>query len=170
MSEKLQAYFLEPKTPRQNQYEALRAYALEGLSAKEAGDRFGLAETTIFALAHRIKAGKLDFFPKPSKGPTDRRVLPYIRDMILELRNGELSATDIVESLMQEDIKLSERTVERVLKDAGLGKLRRRTNLRRGVTKKTRCFPHRPGTLISKISDPSTNHAKSPESSFSCLI
>jgi len=136
MSEKLQAYFLEPKTPRQNQYEALRAYALEDLSAKEVGERFGLAETTIFALANRIKAGKLEFFPKPSRGPTDRRVPPYIRDRILEFRNGELSAADIVESLMREKIKLSERTVERVLKDAGFGKLRRRTNLRRGVTKK----------------------------------
>ncbi|MCP4098394.1 MAG: transposase [Planctomycetaceae bacterium] len=136
MSEKLQAYFLEPKTPRQNQYEALRAYALGGLSAKEAGERFGLAETTIYALAHQIKTGKLEFFPKPAKGPKDRRVSRYVRDMILEFRNRELSTTDIVDRLMREDIKLGESTVERILKDAGLGKLRRRTNLRRRVTKK----------------------------------
>ena len=73
---------------------------MEGLSAKETGERFGLAETTIFALAHRVQTGKIEFFPKPSKGPTDRRVPPYIRDMILELRNEELSAADIVEKLM----------------------------------------------------------------------
>ncbi len=89
MSEKLQAYFLEPKTAGQNQYEALRAYALGGLSAKEAGERFGFAETTIYALSHQIKTGKLEFFPKPVKGPKDRRVPGYVRDMIFELRNRE---------------------------------------------------------------------------------
>ena len=136
MSEKSEAYFLEPKTARQNQYEALRAYALGGLSAKEAGEHFGLAETTIYALAHQIKTGKLEFFPKPAKGPKDRRVPRYVRDMILEFRNRELSATDIVDRLMREGIKLGESTVERILKDAGIGKLKRRTNLRRGVTKK----------------------------------
>ncbi|MCP4155869.1 MAG: hypothetical protein GY757_49550 [bacterium] len=126
MSEKLQAYFHEPKTPRQNQYEALRAYALEGLSAREAGERFGLAETTIYALAHQLQTGKLEFFPKPAKGPKDRRVPPYVRDMILEFRNRELSTTDIVDRLMREDIKLGGSTVERIFRTPDLGQKRTR--------------------------------------------
>ena len=136
MRQKLQAYFIEPKTPRQKQYEALRAYALEGLSAKEAGERFGLAENTIYSLAHNLKARKIEFFPDLIKGPKDRRIPPYVRDMILEFRKHNLSTADIVEKLTQENVALGESTVERILKDAGLGKLKRRTRLERGVTKR----------------------------------
>jgi DNA-directed RNA polymerase specialized sigma24 family protein len=34
-------FFAEPATPRQRQYEALRAFYLEGLTSTQAAERFG---------------------------------------------------------------------------------------------------------------------------------
>ncbi len=154
MEEQLQSYFLEPKTPRQKQYEALRAYTLEGLSAREAGERFGLAENTIYTLAHNLKARKIDFFPNLVTGPKNRRVTLYIRDMIIDLRKQNLSTSDIVEKLKQEKIIIGESTVERILKDAGFGKLKRRTKRQRGVTKKNILLSTPSQTLGFEIIEP----------------
>ncbi|MEW6238980.1 MAG: transposase [Candidatus Omnitrophota bacterium] len=113
----------------------MRAYALEGLSAAEAAQRFGFKEKSLYALAHDLRAGKLNFFPPPSPCPKDRHVTPYVRDQIGEWRKSHLSVDDIVERLRQENLELSPSTVERILKDSGFGKLARRTAAQRGRTK-----------------------------------
>ncbi len=137
MHEDIQAFFLKPKTPRQRQYEALRAYVLEGLSAREAGNRFGFSEATIHTLAHYLRTRKLDLFPEPATGPKDRRATPYVRQAACELRRRQnLSTTEIAERLRDQKIVISPSTVERILKDAGLGKLKRRTLSQRGLTTK----------------------------------
>jgi len=59
----LDAFFLTPQTAKQRQYEALRAYVLEGLSAKAAAERFGFTEATLYTLAHRLRCGQLELFP-----------------------------------------------------------------------------------------------------------
>ncbi len=58
MRDDLKAFFLEPKTAKQRQYEALRAYVLEGMTARQAGLRFGFTETSIYALAHDLSDDK----------------------------------------------------------------------------------------------------------------
>jgi len=136
MRDDLQAFFLEPKTPRQRQYEALRAYVLEGINAKEVGLRFGFTETSIYALAHDLRIQKLDLFPKAIMGPKDRRVTPYVRHIIYELRKENFSTTDIIRRLRGQNVTISESTVERILKEAGFGKLQRRTASQRGVSTK----------------------------------
>jgi len=92
-------------------------------------------------LAHDLRAGKLDLFPKPTTGPKDRRATPYVRQKVCELRKQSLSVTDIVRRLRREHIVLSPSTVERILKDAGFGKLHRRTAAQRGVSKKNTTLP-----------------------------
>lgn len=136
MTDHLKTYFLKPQNSKHKQYEALRSYALEGLSAKESGDLFGFSENTIYTLANQLKSGKLDFFPKLPKGPKGRRVHQNIQDIIIELRQQELSTADIVAKLKEQNVPLGESTVERILKDAGFTKLKRRTRFQRGVTKK----------------------------------
>ena len=42
MHEDVKSFFLAPKTPKQRQYEALRAYVIEELTAQVAAARFGL--------------------------------------------------------------------------------------------------------------------------------
>ena len=41
MHEDLQLFFSSPQVPAQRQYEALCAYAMEGLSARQAAERYG---------------------------------------------------------------------------------------------------------------------------------
>jgi transposase len=137
MQDDLKSFFLDPKTPRQRQYEALRAYVLEQEPAKQAARRFGFTETSLYALAHDLRTGRLDLFPTPAVGPRDRRATPYIRDLICQLRKNNLSVADVAQRLADENIaRLSHSTVERILKDAGFGKLARRTAARRGRTSK----------------------------------
>ena len=143
MRDDLKAFFLNPKTPRQRQYEALRAYVLEQASARESAARFGFTEKSLYGLAHDLRTGKLDLFPKPVIGPKDRRATPYIRDAICAMRKNDLSVADIAERLADENAaRLSHSTVERILKDAGFGKLARRAAAKRGMSKKNTILAH----------------------------
>jgi transposase len=135
MRDDIKGFFLAPKTAKHRQYEALRAYVVEGVSAQEAAERFGFTQKSLYDLAHSLRAGELDFFPKRVTGPKDRRITPYVRENICELRKGRLSVKDIVERLAAQQIQLSHSTVERILNDAGFGKLSRRTRLERGLSK-----------------------------------
>lgn len=141
MHEDLQSVFLVPRSPKHRQYEALRAYVLEEVPAKVVAERFGFTEKSLYALAHELRAGNLEFFSKRTTGPRDRRVTPYVREKICELRKQELSATDIVRRLAEEGISLSASTVERIVKDAGFGRLRRRTAAERGLSKSNTALP-----------------------------
>jgi transposase len=136
MRDDLKSFFLTPQNPKHRQYEALRAYVLEEAPAREVARRFGFTENSLYALAHDLRSGKLDLFPKRSTGPKNRQVTPYICEKIVEFRKNNLSVSDIVELLSHDTIELSSSTVERILKDAGFGKLSRRTTAQRGRTKK----------------------------------
>ena len=136
MHDDLKSFFLTPRSPKQRQYEALRAYVIEERPAAEVAQRFGFTEKSLYALAHGLRSGQLDLFPKRATGPKDRRVTPYLRDKICGWRKSHLSVEDIVERLRQETFEVSPSTVERILKDAGFGKLSRRTTAQRGRTKK----------------------------------
>ena len=141
MQDDLKAFFLQPKSANQRQYEALRAYVLEGASAEDAAERFGFTQKSLYALAHDLRSGELDLFPKRVRGPRDRRATRYVREIICDLRKENLSANDIVKRLDVQGIQLSPSTVERVLKDAGFGKLLRRTAFERGLSKKQTSLP-----------------------------
>lgn len=149
MYDDLKAFFLNPNNPKRRQYEALRAYVLDGIPAKEAADRFGFTEKSLFALAHDLRNGKLDFFPRRKTGPNDRRLTPHIRNLICELRKQNLSVADIVGHLRREGVETSPSTVERVLKEAGQGAQRRQYLLcpgrrnKRAPVRQCRCAAQR---------------------------
>lgn len=147
MRDDLKSFFLFPRSARQRQYEALRSYVMDELPAKQVAADFGFTESSLFALAHDLRTGKLDFFPEQKTGPRDRRVTPHVRDMICNLRKQDLSATDIARRLHEEEIDLSISTVERVLKDAGFGKLHRRTTAQRGLSKQNTLLSQPAGKL-----------------------
>ena len=48
-------FFLEPSSPRQRQYEALRAVFVEGFSPKEAAARFGYSYDAFRQLVHEFR-------------------------------------------------------------------------------------------------------------------
>jgi hypothetical protein len=142
MREDLKSFFLSPKSPKQRQYEALRAYVIEEVPASEAAGRFGFTTKSLYALTHDLRVGKLDIFPKRIKGPKQRRTTSYVRNLIVELRKRHLSAADIKKRLEDENIVLGERTVERILEDSGSEKLKRRNAAQRGLSKKNTVLPH----------------------------
>ena len=71
-------FFAEPATPRQRQYEALRAYFVERLASAEAARRFGYSPGAFRVLCHTFRRGELpDFFTTAHPGPANspRRAL-----------------------------------------------------------------------------------------------
>ena len=53
--DEVQAFFEKPNYPLQRQYEALRAYYYEGLSAQEVAKRYGYSENSIYCFANSFK-------------------------------------------------------------------------------------------------------------------
>ncbi len=141
MRDDLKSFFLMPKTSKQRQYEALRRYVIDEIPANQAAERFGFTEKSLYSLAHDLRSGKLNIFPEPATGPKDRRVTPYIRQKVCDLRKQDLSVDDIVKQLKDEEVILSFSTVERIVKDAGFGKLSRRKAVQRGLSKKNSTLP-----------------------------
>jgi len=142
-------YFSNPSTPDHKKYEVLRALYYEKLSPKEVTDKFGYTNYTIQAIIRDFRQGKLTFFPPKKPGPKDRTISEEAKTKIISLRKQNLSAEDISNQLLLEDIKISLRTVERILEDEGFSKLPRRTNKQRRLTKKKTIIPERSHQLVS---------------------
>jgi transposase len=139
----LDDYFKKPASPRQKQYEAIRAIAIDGESIEDAAKRYGYKTGTVYSMLRDAKAGKIELFPAVKKGPQQKRTDPDMRDKIIEYRKMRLSTPDIQDRLAEDTIKISSRTVERILKDTGYGKLKRRTNKELGITLKNNIIPDR---------------------------
>ncbi|MCP3925817.1 MAG: transposase [Desulfobacterales bacterium] len=139
----LDDYFKKPASPRQKQYEAIRAISIDGESIEDVAKRYGYKAGTVYSLLRDAKAGKIELFPAVKKGPQQKRTDPDVRAKIIEYRKMRLSTPDIQNRLVEDTIKISSRTVERILKDTGYGKLKRRTNKELGITLKNNIIPDR---------------------------
>jgi transposase len=136
-------YFINPPSQRQKQYEVVRAIILENQSADTVAKKFGYKINTIYSLVRDFKAGKIELFPTVHKGPTQRRTPLDHQNKIVTYREEGLSVPDIYRRLVDEKINLSERTVGRIIEDAGFPKLKRRTNKELGKTAKNKIMPAR---------------------------
>ncbi len=140
-------YFSSPVSWRQKQYEAVRAIIMEKKSVEETARSYGYKSSTVYSLLRDAKAGKTELFPVVRKGPQGKRTSYEVQDKIIIYRRQGLSTPDIQSCLKEEDIKITARTVERILKDAGFRKLRRRTNRELGKTVKNKSIAERAGHL-----------------------
>ena len=140
----LMQFFTNPQTTRQKQYEAVRALVVEKMSVEQVCKKFNYKVNTVYALIRDAKGGKIALFPEVKKGPAERRTSPKIQEKIILLRKrNNLSSPDIRRGLSEQGIKISTRTIERILKDAGFGKLKRRTYKELGISKKNKIIPLR---------------------------
>lgn len=131
----LSDYFLEPKTPAQRQYEAVRAIVMDNMTAEEAAAKFNYSANTLYSLMRDARAGKIELFPAaPKRGPKQRRTPDYLRELVVSHRKTGLSCADIATKITAEGYKISVRTVENILADAKLPRLPRRTQAERGMT------------------------------------
>lgn len=136
-------FFRHPASDGQRQYEVLRASFLERLSAPIVAQRFQLTPGNVRVLRHRFKKGLLTFSFRSSDVPGARRGTPDdVRSRIVEMRREHgISAGQIAEILDNEEVELSVRTVERILREAGLPRLPRRTQLAIGRTRSHTTVP-----------------------------
>lgn len=120
-------YFLQPKNPTHRQYEALRAFFVEGLSSSEAASRFGYTTTSFRVLCRRFRQNPdRDFFIAPKKGPQQGRKTEQTRETIIALRKQNLSIYDIAKALKKEGHSLTPVMVSIILKQEGFARLPRR--------------------------------------------
>jgi len=132
-------HFLRPSNSSHRQYEALRAYFVEGATARQAAGRFGYSTGSFRGLVHQFrKHPKRTFFVPSTKGPHSTRREDKLRQQIITLRKQNLSIYDISEALAKEDRVLSPVTVSNILQEEGFARLpRRRDEERRPGTRPT---------------------------------
>jgi len=120
-------FFLEPKNATHRQYEALRAYFVEGVTSKEAARRFGYTEGSFRVLVHQFRQDPdREFFLPPSKGPHMAPKRDKVRHHVIALRKQNLSIYDISDVLATKGHKMSPVAVSYILKEEGFARLPRR--------------------------------------------
>jgi hypothetical protein len=119
--------FLEPSNSTHRQYEALRAYFVEGLPSAEAARRFGYSPGSFRVLCHEFrKDSKRAFFLPPAKGSHHAPKANRVRAHIIALRKRNLSIYDISRALGSEGHPISPVAVSLILKEEGFSRLPRR--------------------------------------------
>jgi len=124
----MQRRFLEPANATHRQYEALRAYFVEGLSSHQAARRFGYSPGSFRVLCHQFRQNpQRPFFLPSGKGrqPTPKKK-DKTREQIIALRKQNLSIYDIHCSLKQLGLPRSPTAIAKMLKEEGFARLPRR--------------------------------------------
>jgi len=107
-------FFVNPGTPQQKAYEALRAAYVDKILREEVAKRFGFSVNTLNVLISRFKRGDLEFFVKKKPGPKKRRLKDSVKDQIISLRKKNFTCEEIYEEIGGE---FSLRTVQRIVKE-----------------------------------------------------
>lgn len=125
-------FFDNPNYPLHKQYEALRAYFYEKLSAHEIAERFGYTENSLYCFASAFK--QLDtkqlekrFFAPLTVGRPSRKYGNNIDQLIVALRKKYLSVPDIKAILDTQKQDISETYIYKLLNREGFARLPRRS-------------------------------------------
>jgi len=141
----IRRFFLEPHTPKQRQYEALRAYFVEGLPSQKVAMAFGYSVSAFHVLCHHFRRDPDPvFFVTPRRGPRSQPKKSAARDLIVQLRKRNYSVYEISESLKEQKRPLSPTAVREVLKAEGFAALPRRLDEER---------PDRPRPTVEPVAD-----------------
>ena len=133
---KLAAHFLTPCNATHRQYEALRAYFVDGLPSAEAARRFGYTPGAFRVLCHEFRQNpKRSFFLSPAKGPPRRPPKgERVRARVIALRKQNLSIYDISQALENAGHRLSPAAIAQMLSEEGFARLPRRGDEERPAT------------------------------------
>jgi hypothetical protein len=119
--------FLEPTNPTHRQYEALRAFFVEGLPSAVAASGFGYSPGSFRILCHQFRQNpQRAFFLAPRKGPQVAPKRDPVRSEVIALRKQNLSIYDIQRSLADKGNRLSTVSIDKILKEEGFTRLPRR--------------------------------------------
>ncbi len=137
--------FLEPSNSTHRQYEALRAFFVEGLPSAEAARRFGYTPGSFRVLVHQFRSGPhRDFFHSPARDGRAPGKQKRLRQQVVALRKQNLSVHDISRALARDGEALSPAAIATILKEEGFAKLPRRRDDER---------PDRPGPVAADVAD-----------------
>ena len=129
-----QRFFREPELPRQRQYEALRAYFLEGKPSGVVAEEFGYTRGSFRVLCHHFRRDPAPhFFIAPVPGPRNQPKKSRARQMIVQMRKQNHSVYEISEALKERGTALSPTAVREVLKEEGFAPLPRRLDEERCI-------------------------------------
>jgi len=141
----LRRFFLEPRLPKHRQYEALRAYLVEGRPAPEVARCFGYSLNSFHVLCHHFRReSQPAFFLSPRHGPQTQPKKSAARDLIVQLRKQNHSVYEISQALKERRCPLSPTGVREVLKAEGFAALPRRLDEER---------PQQPHPTVEPIAD-----------------
>jgi len=136
---------LTPASAKQRQYEALRAFFVEGRPSREVARAFGYSTGSFQVLCHHFRRETHPvFFVSPRPGPRDQPKKSAARDLIVELRKRNYSVYEISESLKERQLSLSPTAVREVLRVEGFAPLPRRADEER---------PDRPRATVEAVAD-----------------
>src|SRR5580658_6107825 len=141
----LRRFFLEPRLPKHRQYEALRAFLIEGRPAKEVAHAFGYSLNSFHVLCHHFRRETQPaFFLSPRHGPQSQPKKSAARDLIVQLRKQNHSVYEISQTLKERHCPLSPTAVREVLKAEGFAPLPRRRDEER---------PQQPRPTVEPVAD-----------------
>ena len=141
----LRRFFLEPRLPKHRQYEALRAYLVEGRPAPEVARSFGYSLNSFHVLCHHFRRETQPaFFLSPRHGPQTQPKKSAARDLIVQMRKQNHSVYEISQALKERRCPLSPTGVREVLKAEGFAALPRRLDEER---------PQQPHPTVEPVAD-----------------
>src|SRR5579864_4336477 len=115
-------FFLAPDNPLHRQYEAFRAFFVEGLPSQEVALRYGYSPGAFRVLCHRFRHDadrQTRFFQAVRHGPRQASVRDRVRGLVVALRKRNLSVYDIQHELAQAGHTISINTLTILLHEEG---------------------------------------------------
>lgn len=141
----LRKIFLEPQNPRHRQYEALRAFFVDGRPSAEVARDFGYTPGSFQVLCHHFRReANPAFFLASRPGPREQPKKSAARDMAIALRKANHSVYEISEHLKAHNLPLSPTAVRELLREEGFAALPRRLDEER---------PERPRPTVESVAD-----------------
>jgi len=139
------AFFLEPSSPKQRQYEAFRAFFVDQRKSADVARAFGYTPGSFQVMCHHFRRDKeRAFFVSPRPGPRVQAKKSAARDTAVALRKRNHSVYEISEMLKARGTGLSPTAVREVLKAEGFAPLPRRLDDER---------PDRPCPSVEAVAD-----------------
>lgn len=122
-------FFLAPENPLHRQYEAFRAYFVEGRPSHEVARRFGYAPGSFRVLCHQFRHDRdkqIRFFQSVQHGPRFAPVRDRVRELVVAMRKRNLSVYDIQRELALAGHTVSINALAVLLREEGFARLPRR--------------------------------------------
>jgi hypothetical protein len=132
-------FFVAPETVLQRQYEALRAFFVDGRPSREVARRFAYTPGFFRVLCHQFRhdqAKRSGFFQEVKRGPQTAPARDRVRGLAVAMRKKNLSVYDIQRELASAGHTISVNALSILMREEGFARLPRRRDDERPLTVK----------------------------------